>query len=250
MAVVGGLVLTGYTLKTLHYNQYWKNEWTLWRYALGCNPLSFRAYNNLGSQYLRAGDYPKAIELLSQAINIGYQGAYEHRGTAFLGMKNYKAAIQDYAHALAYRPDWDTVYYDRGLVYLKMREYEKAINDFSRAIELKPDYSEAYNNRGLAYENLNRRHEALNDYSQATKLDPNNGAAHNNLGRALVYAGRIKEAIQSYRRAEDLGVTQATKILEILNKKGLPRDQDKIDPSGPQSVREEVEKLESGMSTD
>jgi hypothetical protein len=77
---------------------------------------------------------------------------------------------------------------------------------------------------------------------------PDNGAAHNNLGRALVYAGRLNEAIQSYRRVEQLGVTQATTILEILNNKGLPREQETIDPSGFQPVNKEIEKGESDMS--
>jgi tetratricopeptide (TPR) repeat protein len=225
MTVVGGLLIGGYSQKVLSYNTYWKNERVLWQYVLECNPESFRAYNNLGYQYLRAGSYPKAIELLSMAINLGFEKSYEHRGSAYIGMENYEAAMQDFNHALAYDPDWDTAYYGRGLVYFKKGQYEQAIDDFSRAIELKPDYSEAYNNRGLAYENLVRRDEALKDYFEATKLDPDNGEAHNNLGRALVYAGRLKEGIQSFQRAEKLGVTQATKILEILNKQGLPSDQ-------------------------
>lgn len=250
MAVVGGLLIVGYSQKVLSYNTYWKNERVLWQYVLECNPESFRAYGNLGYQYLRAGSYPKAIELLSKAINLGFEKSYEHRGSAYIGMENYEAAMQDFNHALAYDPDWDTAYYGRGLVYFKRGQYERAIDDFSRAIELKPDYSEAYNNRGLAYENLDRRDEALKDYFEATKLDPDNGAAHNNLGRALVYAGRLKEAIQSFQRAEKLGVAQATKILEILNKQGLPSDQGTIDPSRSQPVNKEVEKLESGMSSD
>jgi len=250
IAVVGGLLIASYSFKTLSYIPDWKNERTLWHYTLGCNPQSFRAYNSLGFQYMKAGDYPKAIELLSKAIHFAYKGAYEHRGNAYLGMKNYEAAIQDFNHAIAARLDWDTIYYNRGSVYLEMGQYEKAIDDFSVAIDLKPDYSTAYNNRGLAYENLKRRDEALPDFFMATRLDPDNAAAHNNLGRALFYTGRLDEAIQSYQRAEQLGVPQTTKILELLNKKGLPRDQDKIDPSGPRPVNEDVEKLESGMSTD
>ena len=97
-----------------------------------------------------------------------------------------------------------------------MGKHDQAIDDYSRALELKPDFSKAYNNRGLVYEKLDRREEALEDFEMATTLDPKNGPAHNNLGRALVFSGRLSEAIQSYQRAEDLGITQATKILELL----------------------------------
>ncbi|UCE64512.1 MAG: tetratricopeptide repeat protein, partial [Nitrospirota bacterium] len=247
MAIVGGLLIVGYSLRTLSYNSYWKNDRILWQYALNCNPQSFRAYSQLGVQHYRAGAYPEAIEDLTKAINLSYHDDYVNRGSAFLEMKNYEAAIEDYNHAIAYRPDWAKAYLGRGLVYFDMGQYEKAIDDYSQAIELQTDYSKAYNNRGLAYENLNRREEALENFLEATRLDPDNGAAHNNLGRALVYAGRLKEAIQSYERAKQLGVTQATKILKFLNNQGLPSDKKHMNPSGPPPAHKEAENLESSM---
>ena len=99
------------------------------------------------------------------------------------------------------------------------------------ALVLDPAYSEAYNNRGLAYENLDRRQEALDDFSKATRVDPDNAAAHNNLGRALLYAGRLKEAIRSYKRAEQLGLAEATKILEFLSQESLLNGQEELDPA-------------------
>ena len=248
MAMVGGLLIAGYSLRTVTYNTYWTNERKLWHYALNCNPQSFRAYSHLGVQHYREGTYPEAIEDLTKAIELGYQDDYVNRGSAFLGMNNYESAIEDYNQAIAHRPDWAKAYFGRGLVYFEMGRYERAIDDYSQAIEFQTDYSEAYNNRGLAYENLNRRDEALENYVEATRLDPDNGAAHNNLGRALVYAGRLKEAIQSYQRAEQLGVTQATKILEILKKQELPSDHEPIDPSIPRQGHQEAENLEGGMS--
>lgn len=248
MAAVGGLLIGSYSLSAHSYNSYWTHERVLWHYTLGCNPQSFRAYSHLGVQHYREGTYPKAIEDLTKAIKLGYTDDYVNRGSAFLEMKNYEAAIADYNQAIASRPDWAKAYFGRGLVYFEMGRYEQAIDDYTQAIELQADYSKAYNNRGLAYENLNRRKEALENYVEATRLDPDNGAAHNNLGRALVYAGRFKEAIQSYQRAEQLGVPQATKILEILNKQGLPNVQKYSAPSGPQAEDEDVENFESDIS--
>ena len=248
ITVVGGLLIVGYSFRAHSYNSYWTHERVLWNYTLGCNPQSFRAYSHLGVQHYREGKYPEAIEDLTKAIQLGYEDDYVNRGSALMELKNYEAAIEDYNQAIAYRPDGAKAFFGRGLVYFEMRQYERAIDDYTQAIELQTDYSKAYNNRGLAYENLNRREEALENYAEATRLDPDNGAAHNNLGRALVYAGRLKEAIQSYQRAEQLGVTQATKILEILNKQGLPSLQKHRDPSGSQPGHEDVENLESGFS--
>jgi tetratricopeptide (TPR) repeat protein len=250
LMVVGGLLIAGYSLKILSYNRSWQNERVLWQYTIECNPLSFRAYNNLGTQYIRAGAYPEAIEPLSKAIDLGYTDSHEQRGHAFLGMEDYDAAIQDYNSAIAYKLDKATAYFDRGLVYFQLGQYDRAIGDYTLALELKPDYSEAYNNRGLAYENLNRREEALGDYYMATKLDPDNGAAHNNLGRTLVYAGRLEEAIRSYERAEQLGVLKATKILEILSKERLNRQQKDGDPASHSPVNDEFQNRDVDRPTE
>ena len=230
IAVGASLVIAGYSVKTVSYNAHWKNEGLIWQYALGCNPSPW-AYTNLGNHYYRTGAYPEALEKLSTAIALGFDDAYDARGNVFFAMGNYEEATRDYILAIAFKPDWPKAYYDRGLVFFRLELYLKAIEDYTRALVLDPAYSEAYNNRGLAYENLDRRQEALDDFSKATRVDPDNAAAHNNLGRALLYAGRLKEAIRSYKRAEQLGLAEATKILEFLSQESLLNGQEELDPA-------------------
>ena len=93
ITVVGCLPIAGYSLKTLAYVPVWQNERTLWQYALRCNPISSLAYLNLGVYHLRKGDFPEAIEPLSKSIDLGHIEAYEQRGNAYFGIKNYEAAI-------------------------------------------------------------------------------------------------------------------------------------------------------------
>ena len=83
--------------------------------------------------------------------------------------------------------------------------------------------------------------EALEDYSRATEIDAYNAAAHNNLGRVLFYLGNLEAAIQSYERAEQLGLSEAMKILELLRKGEVMPEPAKSDPASQTSKQEDLE---------
>src|SRR5437588_7270260 len=46
------------------------------------------------------------------------------------------------------------IYSDRGWAYLHLKEYDKAINDFNNALAVNPEYAWAYGSRGLVYRSL------------------------------------------------------------------------------------------------
>ena len=231
MSLVGIMIVAGYTLRTLEYNAIWKKGASLWQYTLQCNPQSFRAYTNLGiAQYL-AGSHQEALDTLTKALKLGSQVAFNDRGNVYQALGNSEAALKDFNQGIELMPEWAKGYYDRGVLFYSLGKYHEAILDFNQALKFKPKYSEAYNNRGLAYENLDLLREALQDYSRAVEIDPFNAAAHNNLGRVLFYLGNLEEAIQHYERAEQLGLSEATKVLEALDKEGLLNGPENLKPA-------------------
>jgi tetratricopeptide (TPR) repeat protein len=50
---------------------------------------------------------------------------------------------------------------NRGTAYIKLKQFEKAIQDYNQAIELDPEYTHAFNNRGLAYAKLKQFEKAI-----------------------------------------------------------------------------------------
>jgi tetratricopeptide (TPR) repeat protein len=48
-----------------------------------------------------------------------------------------------------------------GTAYIKLKQFEKAIQDYNQAIELDPEYAHAFNNRGLAYADLEQFEKAI-----------------------------------------------------------------------------------------
>ena len=164
-------------------------------------------YNNLGINEYEGGNYDKAIEYFTEAIesNPNNANAYHNRGLAYLktGSK--------------YTPE--------GRASL-----EKAISDFSKAVELKPDYVEAYYHRGItriefihfydspfgqAENELFR--EALNDFNKALNLDETFYLSYSGMGNAYDRYGKFDEAVKWYNKA----LENEDKILQERGKEAL-----------------------------
>lgn len=61
-----------------------------------------KSYNNIGNIYYRRGDFAKAIQYYSKAIELknDYADCYCNRGVAYEGARNYDQAIKDYTKAI------------------------------------------------------------------------------------------------------------------------------------------------------
>ncbi|MDO4732450.1 MAG: tetratricopeptide repeat protein [Bacillota bacterium] len=171
-----------------------EGELTVWDY--------FRRGNRAADE----GDFPKAIEAYSKAIELDpdYAAAYYNRGSAYDDLKQYDEAIADYSKAIELDPDDAAVYNNRGSAYDDLKQYDEAIADYSKAIELKPDYAAAYNNRGFAYRKQGKYNEAIADFSKAIELDPNNIIGYLVRGLAYYEDRKYEEAIEDYNKAIEL----------------------------------------------
>ncbi|MDF0556731.1 tetratricopeptide repeat protein [Kamptonema sp. UHCC 0994] len=109
---------------------------------------------------------------------LDYPVAFIMRGSILGEKGEYKAAIKDFTKAIEskqqdaenYRAD---AYYKRGLAYLNLKQYQKAIDDFKEATKRSPNYVEAYYNWAVALANFGKYPEAINKCNQVIKLNPN-----------------------------------------------------------------------------
>lgn len=128
---------------------------------------------NLGIFQLRQGDYEKAIELLSKAI-------------------------EDNAK------DTDA-YYNRGVARQHIKLDSLSIFDYGKVVELRPTDFEAYGNRGVAKMRLGKNDEAIEDYKKAIKVNPNFALAYSNMGNAYRIKLDFDKACESWKKALELG---------------------------------------------
>ena len=177
--------------------------------------------------------------------------ATRNLGEAYLGEKNYTAALRELLKAEKLNPDDPILHNDLGLVYMAKDKTDRAIAHFERAIELKPDYSLAKNNLGSAYlvrkewdraipvleavtgdmlyatphyplANLGWAYYNKNDYDKARKylkealeLKPDFFVAQLNLGRTYLATGQLHAALSQFEASAKNNPKDPALLLEL-----------------------------------
>lgn len=193
----------------------WKDSISLFTAAIQADPHPV-SYNNIAVVYLDRGDYERAIEPLSKAIEMDprYVKAYINRITAYqktgrseeakadlvhmikieprnaegyssradvlLDLQRFDEAIRDFTLAIKLSTNAPSSYNNRAIAHFMKGDYEEAIQDSTRAIELKPDYANAYTSRANAFSRQKKPREALADYTRAISLSPRDPLAYHN----------------------------------------------------------------------
>ena len=93
-----------------------------------------------GLAYARRGEYTKAIETLTGAIDLSPDSAdlYFHRGNAFVAMGRHADAIADYSEAVNFKSDFVAAYHNRATAHADLGHHAEAEADYSKAHELSP----------------------------------------------------------------------------------------------------------------
>lgn len=153
--------------------------------------------------YYARKDYPRTIELLTEAIELSpdFDGYYGNRALTYDDTKQYSLALADYAKAMQLAPKDPLHPYNRGVTWLHMQEYQKAFDDFSTARKLGKDDSEIWLNLGVAEERLGHDRQALKAYDRALKLDPDNALARANRATLLREQGKTEAADRDHALA-------------------------------------------------
>ncbi|MCL1967418.1 MAG: tetratricopeptide repeat protein [Fibromonadales bacterium] len=110
----------------------------------GLNPA--QTLYDQGTAYADKGDYDKAIEDYTSAIEIINNNLYKalnDRGEAYTDKGDYDRAIEDYNAALKIKPDNFFTLNDRGYAYYKKGDYDQAIENFEAVLKIDPDNTEA-----------------------------------------------------------------------------------------------------------
>ncbi len=175
-----------------------------------------------GLDYLGAGQYDKAVDVLKQFVyrNPEDVSGYIKLGAAYSALRKHEEAIAVFKLAIKIRPDVidATTYYQLGLAYDALRKYSDALSVFKQALSVRrahllengndqsgPSLAMVRHNLGLEYSKMGRYNEAIRELKEAVKLDPE--MAESFYALAIAYLG------QGDRRSAE---TQE-KILKKLN---------------------------------
>jgi tetratricopeptide (TPR) repeat protein len=112
----------------------------------------------------------------------------------------WRKSLTLFTQAIAVAGDGNYLAYDnRGIAWADRGQLDAAMADYEHALAIKPDYSNAHNNYGLALSKLGRIEEAIAQYRAAVREKPSELEAHNNLANALSDAGHLDDALAEFR---------------------------------------------------
>ena len=181
----------------------------------------------IGNCYKKLGDYPKALQLLNQALQMkrGLHDRLEegktlsHLGLVYWEQGDYPKAIEVFNQSLAIGRELGDAQLEGAslnnlsLVYEEQGDYRKSLEQYQRALELQrsvnyePGISDALGNIGGHYLLLGQYSTAEGYYRQALgisdrlKLKPSQSLDLGNLAACLLGQGKIQESLAIYDQA-------------------------------------------------
>lgn len=130
-------------------------------------------YQYRGSAYEGLGQHDAAIDDLTKSINIQPDAwTYTLRGGAYEAKQRYDLAIPDFTSAIQLKPDVAQLYLYRGNCRLAKGDIPDSISDFNVVIKNKPESPEGYYLRARAKMLLKQNDDAIIDLNKLINLDP------------------------------------------------------------------------------
>jgi len=202
---------------------YWKDSLKIFSHTAQVTNNNYLAYELRGIAYSEKGQFQRAIQDYSKAIQFyegiqlqhDYSSVFFNRAMAYSSLRQYQPAIEDYNKAILMNSDFAEAYNNRGRIYGQLGQYQLAIDDFNKVIDINPEHEKAYNNRGLAFNALRQYQNAFKDFTTAIKLKPDYANAYNNRAFSYLKIGSTELACADAKKACSLGnclTLQATSL--------------------------------------
>lgn len=151
------------------------------------------------------GEFESAITDFTKVISVApaLQTTYFLRASAFMALKQYPKALEDYSFAILVNPNAEA-YYNRGVFYLDINYYQKANADLDNALKLNNSNSFGYFYRGNSFLFLGKYLDAISDFKKALTFDSNDFDAL--LGLAISYfkINDIENATVYFQKARSI----------------------------------------------
>jgi CHAT domain-containing protein len=181
----------------------------------------------IGNCYKKLGDYPKALQLLNQALQMKRNlhdrleegKTLSHLGLVYWEQGDYSKAIEVFNQSLAIGRELQDAQLEGAtlnnlsLVYEEQGDYRKSLEQYQQALELQrsvnyePGVSDALGNIGGHYLLLGGYSTAEGYYRQALeisdrlKLRPSQSLDLGNLAACLLGQGKIQDSLATYDQA-------------------------------------------------
>lgn len=207
IAVLFLALLLGAT--TIARNRTYASPITMWQDVSAKRPSNARAFENLGTQWMGAGDKRAAMEAYAKAVRVDpeFLSAHANLGNALLETGNASEAARHFTQVIRLDPNHIMANVNLGYALQQMGRDDDAIESFTRATRIDPSRTNAKSLAnanfalGTAYARKRNYANATPAFLAAIELWPQYQKAHYTLGIVYERHGKPDEAIASYEQA-------------------------------------------------
>jgi tetratricopeptide (TPR) repeat protein len=154
----------------------WRSNVRLWTHTLAITQQNYTAEDMLASSLFVEGKIEEAIPHLRQALVYYPNDAMAMLNLATYDQMqgNYASAVAGYAEVPHYtrNPGFiEQAYINSGYAYMSLKQYENAIQDFAAALQAQPTNPAVYRGLGLAEQRSGNLPMAIRCYQQSAALE-------------------------------------------------------------------------------
>lgn len=177
-----------------------------------------RLFTGVGEYYNERGDFEKAIEFFTDAVNLdpantgakaGFSEALAMKGNDLLVKDQAAAAKGVFLEAIKYDAGNSAAYFGLGEVYAELDQYADAIAAYEKSLANDTGLTEIYVPLGILYFQSGDIAKADTLLSKALALSSESGETQFFLGLVRLAQGRLQEAASAFQRARNIDPTNA-----------------------------------------
>jgi len=152
-----------YSFRTFIRNNDWSTNHKLWVNTCQVSPNSHNAWNNIGDDYDKLGDYTNAIKGFTQSVIVkpNYADAYHNRANIFYKVGRLDMARDSYNVALTFSPSLYQTYLSLTQIDLVEKKHDLAMAHIQQAIQLQPENIQNYYLLSVIYAEIGKKEEAV-----------------------------------------------------------------------------------------
>lgn len=161
--------------------------------ALDADPKGVSIWINRGAMFSREKKLDLAVADFDEALKLdpANEVALQNRGSALMGLRRYKAAIDDLSRLTSPVPEASVIL---GLASLRLNRLEDALKYLDQGLSQKPANALGLINRAEVYRKMNRPEKEMEDVDRAVAVSSMTARPRAYRGSILLLRGRVKEA--------------------------------------------------------
>lgn len=149
------------------------------------------------------GEFRKSRQPKSQQTRLAKK--HVRKGKDHYKANRQKKAIEELSQAIEIEPQNAEAYFWRARAFIRLGQFDNAIADLNEVVDLNPRYSPAYDNLGWLLMRRNKYDESLIHLNKSIELKPDNGWAHYMRSRIFFKKGDLQKALENAKTACKLG---------------------------------------------